>query len=327
QALLEDPFAANGPRLAFSIPVLLANASNKADGNRCLANRKARLRNSQLQTGATRMRNCDPLLSHHQWLLRDDGLIQTTIADACLTAKPDKKVLIEACNSDDPRQIWTRVGDRFRVEIDGVKTCLTPGKNGLNNDGVVARHIACDEVVDHQRWLAFSLLQSGRPVQIPVADAGVLSVEAAEELAEQVQEVITGGQCVAAGSDRPSLTSCSRYKENQLWAHGEDGQLRCLEQDRGQAAIGTSPTTSSQLVFVEGTSSDEFVADAEAVAFDRTREADGSSIFVRRNNGDVLFAGATEQERRLFVDSLLVDDGADFVFWQHFSGGKFADGE
>lgn len=327
RALLDDLFAPAAPSVAQTIPVLLVNASDRAEGNRCLANRKGRLRRGQLQAGATRMRNCDPLLSHHQWFLRDDGRIQASIADICLTAKSDGKVLIEACAATGAarlRQTWTRVGDRFRVEVDDVQTCLTPGLGGLNNDSVVARHIPCDEAVDHQRWWAFSPLQGGRPVQLPAIQESDVSAEGIEAFAAEMEEAVTSsGPClfelspsskVQQGADIDVSPGCSRYSERFLWAHGADGLLRVLSHTA--AALGTLPGATPSAVVLTGHRS----PGAEAVAFDRTREPDGSSLFVRRVDGNILLRVG----RLLFLDDSVVEDSDDSAFWQHFSGGRLA---
>ncbi len=327
RALLDDPLADFASIAAVAeTPVMLKNIHPNAN-NRCLFNRVGYLDlDGELESGATRMRGCVPADSQQQWLLRDNGQIRSSIADLCLTAKADDKVLVEPCNEVDVRQQWTRDGNRFAVEIAGKVTCLAPGIGGLNSPDVVARHMTCDDAVLQQQWLVYSTLRSGRPFQIGAASvAEVLDVDGLDALTDALLEETEGGLCLDASA---TLQACDRLDADLLWAEDAQGRLQPFDLDR--RPLSSNPNLPDEVSTDFGLSEAELVDDnVVPFQFERFVAGPGFVTFAVQGTLELLFPGAVEEGAGLFKGPVDTDESGapvliDDVSWRHFNGGRFA---
>lgn len=311
-ALLEDPFRSLGD-VSVTAPtgVWLKNASVDAN-NRCLFNRKGFVTlDDTLQNGATRMRECDRLSSHQEWHLQDNGLIRSAIADLCLTATSDNSIVkIEPCDATEERQIWTRHGDQFRVEINNTERCLTPSNGGLNNGDQAAQHKPCDADDDRQQWLVYAPLRQGKPINLSSVDPSSLVLEDIRELAERAD------LCLTRSFSDLDMRDCSRDNV-VLWAHAADETLRSflfLDSQRGVRPASSSDRKVGLF--------------ADPVPFSRSEADDGSVTFTNTVDGTLLFPGAVEDGADVFSDAPVTNaEGEldDIMFWRHTNGGKFAE--
>lgn len=305
-------------------PVMLKNI-HPSSKNRCLFNRVGYLGlDGDLQSGATRMRGCVPADSQQQWLLRDNGQIRSSIADLCLTAKANDKVLIEPCSDVNVRQLWTRDGNRFTVEIAGKVTCLAPGIGDLNSPDIVARHMTCDDEVLQQEWLVFSPLRSGRPFQIGAASVvSLLDVDGLDALTDALQEEAEGGLCLDSSA---TLRACDRLDADLLWAEDAQGRLQPFDLDR--RPLSFNPNLPDEVSTDFGLSEADLVNEnVEPFHFERFEVGPGFVTFAVLGTIELLFPGAVEEGSGLFKGPVATDDSGEpvlteDVFWRHFNGGQ-----
>ncbi len=326
-ALDVDPFSDFAS--VVSVPetsVMLKNIHPQAN-NRCLFNRVGyRDLEGELKNGATRTRECVPADSQQQWILEDNGQIRSAIADLCLTAKADNKVLIEPCNDLSVRQLWTRDGNRFKVDINGVVTCLAPGIGGINSGDIVARHMTCDDTVPQQEWLVFSQLRSGSLPQIGAASVStLLDVEGVTALANTLEEEASGGLCLDSSA---TLRPCDRLDSDLLWAQDAQGRLQPFDLDK--RPLSFNPELPDEISTDFGLTEAELIdAVVTPLFFERFEVGPGFVTFALAGTNDLLFPGAFEEGSELFVDVVPTDENGapilfEDVFWRHFNGGKFA---
>lgn len=330
QALLDDPFSfAPLVTATGDTPVLLKNAHPNAK-NRCLFNRAGHLdRDSNLKPGATRMRGCNPALSHQGWILEESGHVRSSIANLCLTAKPDKKVLTEECSDAqdvelDDRQTWFRDGNTFRVEIDGQQTCLTPGKGGTNSPDIVARHIPCEDSILQQQWLAFSQLRNGRAPQLPGPSEELPTPEELEAIVDELNADADNALCLHASSE---LRPCDRLDAEMLWAEDAQGRLQPFDLD--SRPLSFHPEIDDLVSTDFGLSRpQQALQNVTELPLFRLQAPDGSSTFVRLDTGELLFPGVQESQAQIFTGPVVPDVEGNLdnsVFWRHFNGGRFAE--
>ena len=326
-AMVEDPFADFASVAAIpETPVMLKNIHPNSK-NRCLFNRVGYLDlDGELQSGATRMRGCVPADSQQQWLLRDNGQIRSSIAELCLTAKADNKVLVEPCSDVNVRQLWTRDGNRFKVQIAGEVTCLAPGIGGLNSPDIVARHMTCDDAVLQQEWLMFSQLRSGRPFQVGAASVvELLDVDGLDALTDALQEEAEGGLCLDSSA---TLRACDRLDADLLWAEDAQGRLQPFDLDR--RPLSFNPNLPDEVSTDFGLSEADLVNEnVEPFYFERFEVGPGFVTFAVQGTNELLFPGAVEEGSGLFKGPVATDENGapvliEDVFWRHFNGGKLA---
>ncbi|MCY1008563.1 hypothetical protein OV079_23980 [Nannocystis pusilla] len=251
----------------------------------------------------------------------------SSTAELCLTAKSDKTVLVEPCLDEDDegaeRQVWTREGNLFKVQIAGQVTCLTPGKDGLNSPDIVARHIPCDAAVLQQQWLVLAPLRNGRPLQLSEQDFDPLDPGDVDAAIARLQEDAEGGVCL---DESVVLQACDRLDSRMLWAYDADGRLQ--PSDLARRPLSLHPGFPDEVSTDFGLNTKQIaLQNVTELLFDRTLAGVGFVKFNRKDNGDLLFPGAKAEGESLFTGAIDPDPSSeldDFYFWRRLAEGKFA---
>lgn len=322
QAMFEDPFVSLSTVEVPSYRGVFLRSVADGARNRCLFNDGGRVTLDangaidRLQDGKSRTRQCDARESMQQWRLLDNGNIQSSVGDLCLTAQDYKSVVeVQPCEPDNERQVWTRHGDQLRVEVDGTTTCMMTSPDGANRGDREIRHFACNENDGRQRWLVFSQLRHGRPVDLSSIDPQAFaSLEDFQTLARSGPDLCP--QEFASGAF--ALEVCTRNSA-AFWAHDTAGRLH-------KFSFGSSVET--RAIHPSEIDTRIAVSDQGGLAFTREESRNGAVTFTVVDDERMLFPGASERFAVMFLDAPLADENGELdelMYWQHFNGGKFAE--
>lgn len=307
--------------------VLIGNFHDNAI-NRCIYAKDGQLnKDESLSGGIMRLKDCNPVVSRQQWLLKDNGQIRSVIADLCITANSDNnKISTRKCAINDgfanfSRQVWTRMGEHFTVNINGETRCLSPRPNHVGSTDYNLRHLPCENKPEHS-WLAFSTLENGKISKQQALGFGPFSVATVDALGLNTDDVTEDSLdelrlCVATGElneriglHEPELIKCNRFNPDSLWAQDSQGRFRPLL-NRKMVLDGYLRETPMQLTNEIGSGS-EFVKDELL-------------IHTLEDNSEVLFADSQTEHSAIFTGVFFAnEDGRteDAKNWQHFNGGK-----